>query len=149
MTVGVSNACVYGSVYHRGRWGLILQVFLLVKMKSLLRKFYGRHHDSVSRYRITVTQMTTDISTCRKHFPVLCSFMTYRWVCNQSNTTDATSGAGTVYPSEAIEFTPGFQWDLCCSIFSFMYFVDSCLSFKLVVLFLLAIVLSVLLIYKF
>ena len=24
------------------------------------------------------------------------------------NTTDATSGAGTAYPSEAPEFTPGF-----------------------------------------
>ena len=28
--------------------------------------------------------------------------------------------AGTPYPSEAHEFTPGFQWDSYCSIFSFL-----------------------------
>ena len=49
-------------------------------------------------------------STCRKHFPVLSSFMTYHWVCNQINTTDVTSGAGTAHSSGAPEFTPGFQW---------------------------------------
>jgi len=44
-------------------------------------------------------------STCRKHFPVLSSSMTYHLVCN---TTGATSGAGTAYPSGAPEFPPGF-----------------------------------------
>ena len=32
------------------------------------------------------------------------------WACNKSNTTGATSGVGTDYPSGAPEFTPGFQW---------------------------------------
>jgi hypothetical protein len=32
-------------------------------------------------------------------------------VCNQINTTGATSGAGTAYPSGAPEFTPGFSGD--------------------------------------
>ena len=36
------------------------------------------------------------------------------------NRTGATSGAGTAYPSGAREFTPGFQWGSCYSIFSFM-----------------------------
>ena len=36
------------------------------------------------------------------------------------NRTDATSGAGTAYPSGAREFTPGFQWGSCYSIFSFI-----------------------------
>jgi hypothetical protein len=31
------------------------------KAKSSLRKFYGRHHDLVDRYGISVPQMTTDI----------------------------------------------------------------------------------------
>jgi len=31
------------------------QVFLLAKLLSSLRKFYGRHHDLVSRYGISVT----------------------------------------------------------------------------------------------
>jgi hypothetical protein len=30
--------------------------------------------------------------------------MTYHWVCNKSKTTGATSGAGTAYPSEELEF---------------------------------------------
>ena len=37
-------------------------------------------------------------STCRKHFSVLSSFMIYHRVCNKSNTTGATIGAGTAYP---------------------------------------------------
>jgi hypothetical protein len=34
---------------------LLNQGFLLVKLKSSLRKFYGRHHDLVDRYGISVT----------------------------------------------------------------------------------------------
>ena len=40
---------------------LLNQGFLLVKMKSSLRKFYGRHHDLVDHYGISVSQMTTDM----------------------------------------------------------------------------------------
>jgi len=32
-----------------------------VKLKSSLRKFYGRQHDLVDRYGISVSQMTTDM----------------------------------------------------------------------------------------
>jgi hypothetical protein len=35
--------------------------FLLAKLKSSLGKFYGRHHDLVDRYGISVSQMTTDM----------------------------------------------------------------------------------------
>ena len=59
-------------------------------------------------------------STCRKHFPVLYSFMTYHRVYNQINTTGANSGAVTAYPSGPPEFTPGFQWGSCYLIFSLM-----------------------------
>ena len=36
---------------------------LLVKLKSSLRKFYGRHHDDelVNRYGTSVSQMITDM----------------------------------------------------------------------------------------
>jgi hypothetical protein len=40
---------------------LLNQWFLLVKLKSSLRKFYGRHHDLVDRYGISVSQMTMDM----------------------------------------------------------------------------------------
>jgi hypothetical protein len=40
---------------------LLNQGFFFVKLKSSLRKFYGRHHDLVDRYGISVSQMTTDM----------------------------------------------------------------------------------------
>ena len=40
---------------------LLNQWFLLVKLKSSLRMSYGRHHDLVDRYGISVSQMTTDM----------------------------------------------------------------------------------------
>ena len=40
---------------------LLNQGFLLVKLKSSLRKYYGRHHDLVDRCGISVSQMTTDM----------------------------------------------------------------------------------------
>jgi hypothetical protein len=38
-------------------------------------------------------------------------------VCNYSNTTGVTSGAGTVYPSRAPAFTLGFKLGSCYSIY--------------------------------
>jgi hypothetical protein len=40
---------------------LLNQGFLLVKLKSSILKCYGRHHDLVDRYGISVSQMTTDM----------------------------------------------------------------------------------------
>jgi hypothetical protein len=40
---------------------LLNQGFLLVKLQSSLRKCYGRHHDLVDRYAISVSQMTTNM----------------------------------------------------------------------------------------
>ena len=37
-----------------------------------------------------------------------------------NNTTDATIGAGHIYPSNAHGYTPDILWGLCCSIFSFL-----------------------------
>ena len=42
----------------------------------------------------------------------------YHRVCNNNNTSGATNGTGTSYPSKASEFTPGFQCGLCYSFFS-------------------------------
>jgi hypothetical protein len=41
---------------------LLNQGLLLVKLKSSLRKFYGRHHDMLDHYGISVPQTTTDMS---------------------------------------------------------------------------------------
>jgi len=40
---------------------LLNQGFLLVKLKSSLRKFYSHHHDIVNRYGIPVSLMTMNI----------------------------------------------------------------------------------------
>ena len=40
---------------------LLNQGFLLVKLKSSLWKFYGRHHILVVRYGISLSKMTTDM----------------------------------------------------------------------------------------
>jgi hypothetical protein len=60
-----SRAC--GSYHDFLDRGLILtrkllnQEFLLVNLKSSLRKFYGRNHDFADRYGISVSQLTTDL----------------------------------------------------------------------------------------
>jgi len=45
------------------------------------------------------------------------------------NTTGATSGSGTAYPSGAPEFTSGVWWGSYYSIFSFMVCLVDRLSF--------------------
>jgi hypothetical protein len=40
---------------------LLNQEFLFTKLKSSLRKLYGRQHDLVDRYGISVSQITTDM----------------------------------------------------------------------------------------
>ena len=69
--------------------------------------------------------------------------MTCRTVCNQSNATGATSGAGTVNPSVAPEFTPVlvgfvlFDLKFCRSLFVpllFFFYLLCCLSFDLRIL---------------
>ena len=96
-----------------------------------------------NRYGTSVSQMTMDMfhsCSCRKYFPVLSSSMTYHRVCNWSNTTGATNGAGTAYPSGAPEFTHGLRVTrslvlcvmLCRSLFvllSFFFLPMCCLSF--------------------
>ena len=68
-------------------------------------------------------------STCRKHFPVLSSFMTYHRVYNQINTTGATNEAGTAHPSGAPDFTPVFsRVRVTLSVVLCVSFVGRCLS---------------------
>ena len=60
-----SKAC--GSYQHVLNRELLLtrkilnHEFLTVKLKSSLRKFYGRYHDLVNRYDVSVSPMTTDV----------------------------------------------------------------------------------------
>ena len=60
-----SRACVYYQDFlDRGLLltkKLLNQGFLMVRLKSSLRKFYGRHHDLVDRYGKSVKQMMRDM----------------------------------------------------------------------------------------
>ena len=109
---------------------LLKQEFLLVKLKSSLRKCYGCHHDVVDRYAISVSQWSPICSICRKHFRVLSVFTPYYRVCNYINTTGATSGAGSAGPSGAPEFTPVISGiRVTRTLASYVCFVDGCFSF--------------------
>ena len=105
------------------------QGFLLVKLKSSLRKFYDRHHDLVDRYGIN--KRPRICSTCRKQFPVLSSFMTCHHIFIYIHITDATRGGGTENPSGAPEFTPNFSGvRVPRSLVLYVCCVDRCLSFS-------------------
>jgi len=62
-----SSACgSYKDFLDRGLLltrNLLNQGFLLVKLKSSVRKFNGSHPDLVDRYGISVSQITTDMCT--------------------------------------------------------------------------------------
>ena len=93
-----------------------------------IQKFYHCKHDLIDRYGISYLchKWPRICSICRKHFPVLFSFMTH----HQLNTTGATRGAGTAYPCGAPEFSSGFSGvRVTRSLVLYVCFVDRCLSF--------------------
>ena len=88
---------------------------------GLRHLFYGGHNDSINRYGVYVSQITTDMFRfCHDHNLVFSSFIPYNRVYDKSNTTGVTSGAGTDHTSGAPEVTPGYWWSSCCTIFNFL-----------------------------
>ena len=84
------------------------------------------------------------MTCCVCHNPVLSLFMTNPRVCSKINTTGATNGTGTAYPSGAHEFSPIFIiGGLCGSTFGFLCSVLYIIVCSFVV-FLVAIALSAL-----
>jgi hypothetical protein len=49
----------YNELLYKG--SLLTRELLVVRIKSSLQRFYGCHHDFVNSYRISVSQMTTDM----------------------------------------------------------------------------------------
>jgi hypothetical protein len=105
---------------------LLKQGFLLVKLNSSLWKFYG-HHRWLTAMEYLHHKWSRICYTCRKHFPILSSFMTYHRVCNYINTTGATSGEGTAYTSGASPVFSGVR--VTRSLVLYVCFVDHWLSF--------------------
>jgi hypothetical protein len=69
---------------------------LSLRKFKYIRTFYGRQHDSVNRYGISVSEITTFVAY---HFPVHDGFF-----FNKSNTIDAIRGAIMLYLSGVHEF---------------------------------------------
>ena len=77
----------------------------------------------VDRYEITVSQMKSDMFLTIL-FPFhecdLPNMTIDRVWNNMSNTTGATCGARSAYPSRESEMTPICLWGSCCLLFSFL-----------------------------
>ena len=84
------------------------QGFLLVNLKSPLRKPHGRHHKWP---RIS--------SFCRKNNPLLSSLIIYRRLCNKSNSIGAIGWPGTVLLFGTHDFIAGFACFFVCLVFFF------------------------------
>jgi hypothetical protein len=77
-------------------------------------KMYGRHHDLIYSYWMSVSQMTRDTYV---PIPVLSSFMNDHPIFNMSNKLGATSRTWIAFHSEALEFNAIFS-GVCDSVFS-------------------------------
>ena len=93
---------------------LLLTRKLLFKLKSSLRKFYGRHHDLFDHYGISLSQMTTDMF----HLPFLSSLMTYQRICGVRVTRSLVLCVCSVY--RCLSLCP-FSFGHCVVYSSSMY----------------------------
>ena len=106
--------------------------FLMVQLKSSLRKFYVRDHDLVNSYRISVSPVTMDMFHQQSN-PTISSFMTYHQMLI---TTGATTRAGTAYLSGTSEFTCVFNGGRGCLLFILQFSVQcivECFSIPLAI----------------
>ena len=109
----------------------------MVKMKSSLRRLYGRHHDLVYRYGMSVLQITMDMFrlSYHNHNHFLLIFINNHRIFNKSNTMGATSGAGTAYLFRIFCGVRVAQWLVFCVMFcSFIVCVFYCLYFYILLL---------------
>ena len=111
-------------------WKLLNQGFLVVKLKSSLRKFYGRHHDLVDRYGISVTNdhgyVLLVISTSRS-FPR--SWLITRFVTRLTRRVSLVEQELATLP-EHTSSPPVFSGvRVTRSLVLYVCFVDRCLSF--------------------
>ena len=109
---------------------LLNQGFLLVKVKSSLRKFYGRHHDLVERYGISVTNdhgfvpLVVNTSRFFLRSRLITGFLTRlaRWVLLVEQQLPTLP--------EQLSSPPVFRWvRVTRSLVLYVCFVDRCLSF--------------------
>ena len=107
---------------------LLIQGFLLVKLKSSLQKFYRRHHDWLTVVEYLCHKWSRICSICRKQFPVLSSIMT-GFVTRLTRQVSLMQEELLTLP-EHLSSPPGFSGvRVTRSIVLCVCFVDRCLSF--------------------
>ena len=94
-------------------WKPLSEGFLVVKLKLLLRKFFGSPPWPKLLRNICVVFVVIKI----RLFPRLLLKYSY----SKSNLTGATSAAEAAYPSGATGFNQGFWCSQCCSIFNILF----------------------------
>ena len=67
------------------------QECLVIRLRSSLRQSHGTYHDLFILWRIHNMYLC-----CNLKAVILSYFMTYQWIFNKSNTTGASSRAGTL-----------------------------------------------------
>ena len=87
------------------RWHkeILKQGYVAPVLKSSLHKLYGRHHNLVDHYEISISQITFYVDV---YFLYHCQYF-YQTVY-MSNTSGVLWETRTAYPSRAPELTPGF-----------------------------------------
>jgi hypothetical protein len=79
-------------IYH---FSWIVWIVLTHEFKNRTDRYFSHIYKDVQTIiDISVSHMTTNMF----HNPILSSFRTYHRVCNKSDSTGATSRAGTTYP---------------------------------------------------
>ena len=96
------------------------QGFFFVKLRSSLRKPYGRHHELGDRYGVSVSHMIIYMFHLSQVLPAPFLIHNLSPGFIQIKTTGANSGAGISYPSGTYEFTTRFYLGSCYSIFGFI-----------------------------
>ena len=120
---------------------LLNQGFLTKRLKSSLGKFYGRHHDFIDWYEVTVSQMTKDLFLCRNYIPSpprLWLFLDFTFGSPGGAEHAYPSGAPDVTPFSGVQVTQSlvfcvicFTWCPCCvSLFAMALSVHfDCMTF--------------------
>ena len=98
---------------------LLNQEFLLVRLKSSLQKFYGRHNDLCNICVTNDHRYVPLVASTSRSFPH--SWLITRFV-NRVTQWVPLMEQGTAYPSGAPEFTPGFYARMLIIIYQYFKF---------------------------
>jgi len=100
---------LHRSVLLTGR--LLNQGFIETRLKSILKKFFGRCHHLTLPCRVSVATVASGICgpwyCCREYVFI-------PWCGVGGIVAGAACGAGGAYPSGAPDFTSGFHRGSCC-----------------------------------